>query len=128
MPTPWTKQEEKKLIAQIKKRVPYEQIAQNHNRSISALLLRVNKIIFDYIQAGKDRKVLEKVLNMSSDKIRQAYYEHKAFLEKKKLLNQEPTNTINNANNNSLEKLQKENLLLKQIIKKLQGKIKNVEK
>jgi hypothetical protein len=128
MPTPWTKQEEKKLIAQIKKRVPYEQIAQNHNRSISALLLRVNKIIFDYIQAGKDRKVLEKVLNMSSDKIRQAYYEHKAFLEKKKLLNQEPTNTINNANNNSLEKLQKENLLLKQIIKKLQGKLKNVEK
>lgn len=119
MPTPWTKQEERQFLSQIKKKISYEQIAKNHNRSISALLLRLNKIIYDYIQSGKDRQTLQTVLNMTPDKIRQAYYEHKSFLEKKKLLNQENENKQEN-----YEKIQQENLLLKKIIKKLQLKLK----
>lgn len=86
MPTSWTKEEEKQLIKEIKDKKTFEELAKIHNRSISALMMRYNKIIFDNIEAGKDKSKLAKLLGITTDKITQAYYEHKAFIEKKEVI------------------------------------------
>jgi hypothetical protein len=86
MPTSWTKDEEKQLIKEIKDKKTFEELSKIHNRSISALMMRYNKIIYDNVEAGKDKSKLAKLLGITTDKITQAYYEHKAFMEKKEVI------------------------------------------
>lgn len=86
MPTSWTKEEEKQLIKELKEKKTFEELSKIHNRSISALMMRYNKIIYDNVEAGKDKNKLAKLLGISVDKITQAYYEHKAFMEKKEVI------------------------------------------
>lgn len=80
----WTRFEEKSFINEIINKVPMEQISTQHNRSVSALNLRLQKIIYDNIIANKKTmKQLGGVLNMDEEKVRQHYYEYKGFLDKK---------------------------------------------
>jgi len=143
MPIPWTKDEELKLINEIKDKKTYDEISKIHNRSISALIMRYNKIIYDNIEAGKSKKSLAKLFNSTIELITQSYYEHKSFLDKKELTNpkKEDDNKVSEDKTKSiksekaeesskiskiLEKLsqvQKENELLKEIIENI--KLKN---
>ena len=86
MPTSWTKDEEKQLIKEIKDKKTFEELSKIHNRSISALMMRYNKIIYNNVEAGKDKSKLAKLFGITTDKITQAYYEHKAFMEKKEVI------------------------------------------
>lgn len=83
MPQSWSKDEEKQLLKEIKSGKTYNELAKIHNRSISALIMRFNKIIYENIENKKTKSSLANLLNITIDKINQAYYEHKAFLEKK---------------------------------------------
>ena len=83
MPQSWSKDEEKQLLKEIKSGKSYNELAKIHNRSISALIMRFNKIIYENIENKKTKSSLANLLNITIDKINQAYYEHKAFLEKK---------------------------------------------
>ncbi len=148
MPTSWTKEEEKQLITELKENKSFEELSKIHDRSISALMMRYNKIIFDNIEAGKSKKSLAKLLNTTVDKITQSYYEHKAFMEKKATIkNEEKVNsntkdeekTVNKELKKDEEKdkstklletlrlLQKENKILKNILENLENK-KQLEK
>jgi hypothetical protein len=157
MPTSWTKDEEKQLITELKDNKSFDEISKIHNRSISALMMRYNKIIFDNIEAGKSKKSLAKLLNTTIDKITQSYYEHKAFMEKKQTIkNEEQVNANKDKikdevidkvidkvkdkeikenkeikkdeeKDKSTKRLQKENKILKGIVQKLENK-KQLEK
>ena len=83
MPQSWSKDEEKQLLKEIKLGKSYNELAKIHSRSISALIMRFNKIIYENIENKKSKSSLAKLLNITIDKVNQAYYEHKAFLEKK---------------------------------------------
>ena len=83
MPQSWSKDEEKQLLKEIKLGKSYNELAKIHSRSISALIMRFNKIIYENIEDKKSKSSLAKLLNITIDKVNQAYYEHKAFLEKK---------------------------------------------
>ncbi len=144
MPTSWTKDEEKQLIKELKENKSYEELTKIHNRSVSALMMRYNKIIYDNIEAGKSKSSLAKLMNTTIDKITQSYYEHKAFIDKKSIIdnskdtekkhlseNKEKKNTQYDKGNNlekKIDLLQKQNQLMKQLIdnikiKKELGKI-----
>jgi hypothetical protein len=88
MPQSWSKDEEKQLLKQIKEGKTYDELAKVHNRSVSALIMRFNKIIYENIEGGKNKSSLAKLLNITIDKVNQSYYEHKAFLEKKGIENE----------------------------------------
>ncbi len=134
MPIGWTKDEEKQLISEISNKKPYDEISKIHNRSISAILLRINKIVYDNVNAGKSEKSLASLFKMDVDKIKQAYYEHKSFIERKSLIqNTNPTShiksvkpTISMSSGNKQDirimKLRKENVLLNEIIKHIKLK------
>ena len=83
MPQSWSKDEEKQLLKEIKLGKSYNELAKIHSRSISALIMRFNKIIYENIENKKSKSSLAKLLNITIDKVNQSYYEHKAFLEKK---------------------------------------------
>lgn len=135
MPTSWTKEEEKQLISELKENKSFDELSKIHNRSISALMMRYNKIIFDNIEAGKSKKSLAKLLNITIDKITQSYYEHKAFMEKKQTIKNEVQVNANKdevkdkeiKKDKSTKLLQKENKILKGIVQKLENK-KQLEK
>jgi len=109
MPQSWSKDEEKQLLKEIKSGKTYNELAKIHNRSISALIMRFNKIIYENIENKKTKSSLAKLLNITIDKINQAYYEHKAFLEKKpKCINcQRNVGTLFENNTTELNKILK---------------------
>lgn len=82
-PVVWDKNEELKFLQEIASGKSMEIIAKEHDRSASALDLRLKKIIFDNITAGKKEESMAKLLNMPHDKVKQYFYEYKGFLEKK---------------------------------------------
>jgi hypothetical protein len=47
MPQSWSKDEEKQLLKEIKLGKSYNELAKIHSRSISALIMRFNKIIYE---------------------------------------------------------------------------------
>ena len=146
MPVSWNKDEEKQLIKELKEKKTYDEISKIHNRSVSAIIMRLNKIIYDNIEAGKSKNSLAKLIGIPADKITQSYYEHKAFMEKKQieskksesdesnsLKSKEETNSIKSkedTNSNDKYKklmkkmivLQKENQIMKELIENLKLK------
>ncbi len=111
MPVSWNKDEEKQLIKELKDKKTYDEISKIHNRSVSASIMRLNKIIYDNIEAGKSKNSLAKLIGFPVDKITQSYYEHKAFMEKKdiesKKTDSESKKTENNSNNSRDSKISK---------------------
>lgn len=78
----WDKEEELKLINSISSGETLENIAIKHNRSTSAIELRLKKIIYENCISGKSLESIAKLLNMTVDKIRQYFYSYKEFREK----------------------------------------------
>jgi hypothetical protein len=78
----WTKEEELDLIKDIANGLQIEHIAIKRNRSNSAIELRLKKIIFENIVAGRTPETMAKKLHLSFDKINQYFYAYKDFKEK----------------------------------------------
>lgn len=102
MPVSWNKEEEKQLIKELKDKKTYDEISKIHNRSVSAIIMRLNKIIYDNIEAGKSKNSLAKLIGFSADKITQSYYEHKAFMEKKEIESKKSESESKKTENNSI--------------------------
>lgn len=83
MPDKWTKNEERELIRDISNGKSFKDIANAHNRSETAVELRIKKIIYENIEKGLTPIKMSKILNISESKVSQFYYEYKGFTEKK---------------------------------------------
>lgn len=83
MPDKWTKNEERELIRDISNGKSFKDIAHTHNRSETAVELRIKKIIYENIEKGLTPVKMAKILNLSESKVNQFYYEYKGFNEKK---------------------------------------------
>lgn len=80
----WTRDEELKFIKEISNGQKIEQLTEKYNRSASSLTLRLNKIIYENILAGKSISTIAKGLNLSHDTVRQHFVAYKDFREKYK--------------------------------------------
>lgn len=78
----WTKEEELDLIKDIANGLQIDHIAIKRNRSNSAIELRLKKIIYENIIAGRSPETMAKKLHMHVDKIKQYFYSYKDFKEK----------------------------------------------
>lgn len=78
----WTKEEELDLIKDIANGLQIEHIAIKRNRSNSAIELRLKKIIFENIVAGRTLETMAKKLHLPIEKINQYFYAYKDFKEK----------------------------------------------
>jgi len=87
----WTREEELQLIKSISTGQNIESISKTHNRTPSAIDLRLKKIVYENMQSGKSISHLSKLLKLPSDKIQQYFYSYKEFLEKHNVKTQEPT-------------------------------------
>ena len=79
----WTKNEELELINNIASGKGLETFAQNHGRSVSAVELRLKKIIYENCINGKSLEHISQLLKINIDKTTQYYYWYKEFKESK---------------------------------------------
>jgi hypothetical protein len=82
-PPEWSRQEEESLLRELASGMSREELSVKHNRSSSAIDLRIKKIVFDNVTDGKTEDRMAKMLNVPQETIKQYYYEYKGFLEKK---------------------------------------------
>jgi len=107
----WTREEELELIKNISNKVSFTDIATKHNRSVSAIELRLKKIIYENVTSGKQFETISKLLNIDIDKIKQYYYSYKEFSEKHDQQLEQPVITNNQQiNTNNLENINKFNM------------------
>lgn len=78
----WTKEEELCLIKDVANGLQIEHIAMKRNRSNSAIELRLKKIIFENIVAGRSVETMAQKLHLSVDKINQYFFAYKDFKDK----------------------------------------------
>lgn len=125
----WNNDEELKLIKDISNGVSMDVIAGKHNRSVNAIQLRLEKIIYENIISGKSVETLGRLLNLSNDKIEQYNTSYKNFLSQQKKDDSHEIEQIGGANierlNHKIDKLELENKLIRLVIenKELGGKL-----
>lgn len=94
--TRWTKDEELKLLKNIQTGMKFDDMAKIHDRSVSALEMRLKKVIYENIMSGKSTDMLSTSLNLSIDKINQYYYSYKDLMEKHSKNNDDKNNNKQN--------------------------------
>jgi len=127
----WTNEEELNLVKDISAGISLDMLAQKHNRSVSAIELRLKKIIYGNVSSGKTIQQISKLLKLPEDKVTQHYYSYKDFKEKHDVSTMPVPNqiqaggatkiTINEPDNFSNKKLDKIETKLKKI--ELENKI-----
>jgi hypothetical protein len=80
----WTREEELNFIKEISQGQQIEQLATKHNRSTSSMDLRLKKIIYENVLAGKSIDTISKALKLTQDIVRQHFISYKEFREKYK--------------------------------------------
>lgn len=105
----WSKIDEKKMVELYAKKNTYESIGKYLNRSPNAIKLRLELIVYDNVSKGKSIKLIAKMLNTTDETIKQLYYSHKSFADKKE---SKATQHINTQN-----KLEQENYVYEILIK-----------
>lgn len=78
----WTRSEELSLIKDISSGLNLDLLSQKHNRSVSAIELRLKKIIYENAQEGKSLNTISQLLHLNIEKVTQYYYSYKEFKEK----------------------------------------------
>ena len=73
----WTQEEELQFLKNLSAGKNLEELAIIHNRSVSALELRLKKIVYDNILNGTSQTSLALLLKIPEDKIVQYCYEYK---------------------------------------------------
>jgi len=79
----WSKKEEISMIKDIRNKKTFEEISAKYDRSVSAVELRLQKIIHENFTAGRSHDELSNIIGLPLDKIKQYYYEYQGFLDKK---------------------------------------------
>jgi len=102
----WTKEEESKLLKNIQSGKTYAEMIGGFNRSENALEMRVKKIIYENITAGKTPSKISELLNIHSDKVMKCYYSYKEHIERE---NKQIGGTIE-SDNNKIKKLENINI------------------
>ena len=105
----WSKIDEKKMVELYAKKNTYESIGKYLNRSPNAIKLRLELIVYDNLSKGKSIKLIAKMLNTTEEIIKQLYYSHKSFADKKESKSTQHINTQN--------KLEQENYVYEILIK-----------
>lgn len=103
----WTKEEESNLLKNIQSGKTYKEMAGGFNRSENALEMRVKKIIYENITAGKTPSKISELLNIQSDKVMKYYYSYKEHLERE---NKQIGGNLEKENN-KISKLENINIL-----------------
>jgi DNA-binding CsgD family transcriptional regulator len=80
----WTKDEEINLVKQVARGKSFSDIGKEHDRSESAIKLKVQKIIFNNIIGGKSANNISNKLNLPIDTVKQYFYAYKDFHEQRK--------------------------------------------
>jgi len=80
----WTREEELNFIKEISQGQQIDQLAIKHNRSKSSMDLRLKKIIYENVIAGKSIDTISKALKLPQDMARQYFVSYKEFREKYK--------------------------------------------
>jgi len=78
----WVKEEELRFIKGVASGKTFDELAITHNRTASALELRLKKIIYDNVSKGNEVSKLAKGLNLDKNKVTQYYYSYAEFREK----------------------------------------------
>ena len=99
----WTQDKELELITMIKNNINVEDIAKTFDKSKHEIELRLGKIIHENLKGNKTIDIISKLINMSNDKI--VKYDC-LYKDNKKA----------DSVDNKIDKLEKENKLLKLII------------
>lgn len=77
----WDKKEKEKLIKLFEEGKTYTEIAKSLDRSESAIRIRMQMIVYDFISKGISVANLSKVLNTNPDNIKQMFFAHRSFRE-----------------------------------------------
>lgn len=121
MPVRWTSKEELKFIKGVSRGKTFEQLSIKHDRSVSALELRLKKIIFDSINKKIGTNEVSRMLNISVDKVNQYYYSYTDFLESKGQLQQAKiktkTKTKDKSESEKRQKTKKEDSIQVKLLK-----------
>mgnify|MGYP000959043906 CR=1 FL=1 len=101
----WSKSEEISLIKDIRNKKTLEELTIKYDRTLSALELRLQKIIHDNVNAGKSFETLSDIIGLPYEKLKQYYYEYCGYIDKKqrnkKILPDKPIQTKSLDNSNS---------------------------
>lgn len=113
----WTKTEEFDLITDVRNGKSIEQISLDHNRSVNAIEMRLKKIIYENVMAGKSITNISNMLHINEDKTRCYFYSYKEFKEKHtgNVDVFDTTNTTDNKNTQSTPNIQKISEKMKQL-------------
>ena len=105
----WDKDEKEKLIKMYSDKKSFEEIAEELDRSESAIRLRLETIIYDGIAKGIKPNALQKQLNTNLQAIMQMFYTHRSFKESKgeDVISLDEVNRIFNLSNDAIPKSSK---------------------
>ena len=82
MKSRWTKEEELEFIKGVADGKSMDELSQVHDRTSTALELRLKKIIYDNMSKGKNAEGLARNLHIHKDKVLQYYFSYIDFREK----------------------------------------------
>lgn len=130
MPNKWTREEQKQLIVELKNGVSLEEIAKKHERTVVAIEVRIQKIVYDAIKKkGTSFDKLAEMTGQTKRKLLEYYKEYQEFMENNKIV---PEQQIKPDNNNIKEQnggsQESSNKLKKSDMSRDVKKIKKLEK
>jgi len=82
MKSRWTKEEELEFVKGVANGKSMDELSQVHDRTSTALELRLKKIVYDNMAKGKNAESLARNLHIHKDKVLQYYFAYIDFREK----------------------------------------------
>ena len=80
----WSVEEEKKLVNEFKNGIDIKTIAENHGRTIRAINIRIDKIVYEkFNKNGGDIKEISQETGFTDEKINECVESYKSHLEGK---------------------------------------------
>ena len=140
MPNKWTREEQKQLIVELKNGAALEEIAKKHERTVTAVEVRIQKIVYDAIKnKGTSFDKLAEITGQTKRKLLEYYKEYRQFMDSNKIVpkienKQEQkqdggSHKSDNSDMSRVKKLEKltyklsvENKILKKVIKNMTKK------
>lgn len=118
---PWTEDEENRLLVDVSNGVDLSTIAQKHGRSVKAIEMRLQKIIYENHTKGRPLESIARLLNLNLEQITNYYNSYKQLYEEQYGTKQIQTPNVQTGGNNvqkmsRLEKIEAQNRILKAVI------------
>lgn len=107
MPNKWTREEQKQMIVELKNGDSLEVIAKKHNRTIMAVEIRIQKIVYDAINKGTGFEKMAEIMGMSKKELLTYYKAYVQFMKTNKIV---PDKNKDKNNQNGGSKVSKNEL------------------